>query len=116
MRKNEYTSLDQFTSQYVGEWNPSEGHWLGLDFIWNGNEYRFQTGSMYNPNNTILPDGREAVFGLYKKTSAGDDNKREYELLGEYANMQDVLQSCVIGGIPFAKVIIDEGTELIGQD
>ena len=69
-----------------------------------------------DPNNTILPDGREAVFGLYKKISAGDDSEREYELLGEYADMQDVLLSCVIGGIPFAKVIIDEETELIGQD
>lgn len=71
MRKNEYTSLDQFTSQYTGEWNPSEGHWLGLDFIWHGNVYRFQTGSMYNSNNTILPDGREAIFGLYKKLVPG---------------------------------------------
>ena len=116
MRKNEYTSLDQFTSQYTGEWNPSEGHWLGLDFIWHGNVYRFQTGSMYNPNNTILPDGREAIFGLYKKNCPGKDIEREYELLGEYAEMKDVLQSCVIGGVPFAVVIIDEDTELIGQD
>ncbi len=116
MRKNEYTSLNQFTSQYIGKWNPSEGHWFGLDFIWHGNEYRFQTDSMYNPNNTILPDGREAIFGLYKKNCPEEVNKRDYELLGEYAEMQDVLQSCVIGGIPFADIIIDENTELIGQD
>ena len=24
MRKNEYTSLEEFTSQYVGEWGPSD--------------------------------------------------------------------------------------------
>lgn len=116
MRKNEYTSLDQFTGQYIGEWNPSEGHWLGLDFVWQDNEYRFQTGSMYNSDNTILSDGREAVFGLYRKKSAEVNGKREYELLGEYADMQDVLQSCVIGGIPFADIIIDNDTELTGQD
>ncbi len=34
MRKNEFESLEQFLSQYTGEWNPSEGHWLGLDFIY----------------------------------------------------------------------------------
>ena len=45
MRKNEYTSLDDFRSQYIGVWAPSEGHWLGLDFSYKGNEYRFQTGS-----------------------------------------------------------------------
>ena len=33
MRKNEYTSLEEFTSQYVGEWGPSDGHWFGLDCI-----------------------------------------------------------------------------------
>ena len=64
MRKNEYTSLDQFTSQYTGEWSPYEGHWYGLDFLYKGKEYRFNTGSMFNSENTILKDGREAVFGL----------------------------------------------------
>lgn len=116
MRKNEFTSLDQFTSQYIGEWNPSEGHWLGLDFIWHGFEFRFQTGSMYNPENTILPDGREAVFGLYRKRDPEDSAEQEYELLGEYADMQEVLRSQVVGGIPFAEVIVDDSTELIGQD
>jgi len=109
MRKNEYTSLDQFTSQYTGEWCPSDGHWLGLDFLWHGKEYRFQTGSMYTPENTILPNGREAVFGLYVKEG-------EYRLLGEYASMEEVLDSMVIEGIPFRDVIMDEETELMGQD
>ena len=36
MRKNEYTSLEEFTSQYVGEWGPSDGHWFGLDFEYKG--------------------------------------------------------------------------------
>ena len=39
MRINEYNSLEEFTSQYIGEWGPSDGHWLGLDFIFRGNEY-----------------------------------------------------------------------------
>ena len=67
MRINEYKSLDEFTSQYVGEWGPSDGHWYGLDFSYHGIEYRLHTGSMYKKGNTILPDGREALFGLYKK-------------------------------------------------
>ena len=110
MRKNEYSSLEQFTSQYSGEWAPSDGHWFGLDFSWNGKEYRFHTESMYNPENTILPDGSEAIFGLYKK--CGD----EYELLGEYAEMKDVLESMVICGVPFRKIIFDDETVLLGQD
>lgn len=39
---------EQFLSQYTGEWSPSDGHWFGLDFGWRGQEYRFQTDSMYH--------------------------------------------------------------------
>ena len=49
---------EQFLSQYTGEWSPSDGHWFGLDFGWRGQEYRFQTDSMYHPANTVLPQCR----------------------------------------------------------
>ena len=112
MRKNEYTSLDQFTSQYTGEWSPSEGHWYGLDFLYKGKEYRFNTGSMFNSENTILKDGREAVFGLYLKNLADDS----YILLEEFATINDALESCWIEGKPFKEIIVDGDTELVGQD
>ena len=114
MRINEYKSLDEFTSQYVGEWGPSDGHWYGLDFSYHGTEYRLHTGSMYKNGNTILPDGREALFGLYKKINTELYGK--YELLGEYADMHDLLESRVIEGRPFSEVIMDDYTELLGQD
>ena len=66
MRKNEYESLEQFTSQYVGEWNPSGGHWFGLDFMYRRKEYRFHTGCMYDEP-VLLPDGKEVLFSLYRK-------------------------------------------------
>lgn len=117
MRKNEYTCIEDFTSQYVGEWGPSDGHWLGLDFLYNGVEYRFNTGSMYNPVDTILPDGRTAIFGIYKKIKPdSNEYQRNYELLGEYASMDDVLSSTVIENTPFKDVIMDDNTELLGQD
>ena len=76
---------EQFLSQYTGEWSPSDGHWFGLDFGWRGQEYRFQTDSMYHPANTVLPDGREARFGVYKKEGSA------YALIGEYATPQEAL-------------------------
>lgn len=114
MRINEYKSLDEFTSQYVGEWAPSNGHWYGLDFSFHGTEYRLHTGSMYNKTDTILPDGREALFGLYKKNNCNIEH--EYVLLGEYADMQGLLESRVIEGVPFSEVIMDDYTKLLGQD
>ena len=120
MRINEYNSLDEFTSQYIGEWAPSEGHWLGLDFSYKGKEYRLHTGSMYNTENTILHDGREAMFGLYTKSTeihetSFAENYR-YNLLGEYADMAGLLSSKDICEIPFKEVIMDDSTELLGQD
>ena len=115
MRKNEYTSLEQFTSQYIGEWNPSENHWLGLDFKYDGTEYRFHSGSMYEKKNP-LPDGRELAFGLYRKKEYPSPDKREYELLGEFGDMSEVLDSTAIAGRAFREVIMDDDTELLGQD
>ena len=115
MRKNGYTSLEEFKAQYIGVWEPSEGRWLGLDFSYNGVEYRFNTGSMYEPEDTLLPDGRTAVYGLYRK-KPDIRTGREYILLAEFATMDEALKSVCIEGIPFAKVITSDNVELLGQD
>ena len=86
------------------------GHWFGLDFGWRGQEYRFQTDSMYHPANTVLPDGREARFGVYKKEGSA------YALIGEYATPQEALAQCRIQGMPLGDILEDESTELLGQD
>lgn len=114
MRKNEYNSIEDFISQYIGEWAPSEGHWLGLDFMYHGKEYRFHTGSMYETNPSVLPDGREAMFGLYLKS--GGNGPHDYILLEEFASIDDVLSSICIEGRPFKEIILDDDTELLGQD
>ncbi|MDO5310029.1 MAG: hypothetical protein Q4G03_11145 [Planctomycetia bacterium] len=111
-RKNEYTSLEEFTSQYIGVWGPRDDHWLGLEFTYRGVEYRFHTWAMYNEKNTILPDGREAMFGLYQRI--GDSN--DFILLEEFADMDDALESTCIKGVKFREVIMDPDTELTGQD
>ena len=115
MRINEYNSLEEFTSQYTGIWGPSEGHWFGLDFIFNGTEYRFNTGSMYEKNNTVLPDGRVAIFGIYRKNARKIGGKL-YTLLEEFATMEEALESICIEGVKFRDVIMDDETELVGQD
>ena len=54
------------------------------------------------------------MLGLYKKIHKELYGK--YELLGEYADMHDLLESRVIEGRSFAEVIMDDYTELLGQD
>ena len=112
MRVNEYKSLSDFTNEYTGIWDPSDCHWLGLDFKFDDCTYRLNTGSMYSKINTILPDGREALFGLYQSYNDSSD----YILLGEYADMDDLLDSRVIKGIKFRDIIINSSTEILGKD
>lgn len=87
-----------------------------MDFSFQGKEYRFCTGAMYKTENTILPDGREAVFGRYEKNSEPLEKSESYTLLEEFATMEDALKSTCISQIPFEKVIMDDDTELLGQD
>lgn len=70
---------------------------------------------MYEKEDTILPNGKEAVFGLYRKDS-DPKAKRRYILLEEFADMEDALNSTCIEGVAFIDVIMDDNTELLGQD
>lgn len=110
MRKNEYNNIEEFISQYTGEWNPSENHWMGLDFSYKNVEYRLHTGSMFNEENTVFENGKTALFGLYKKIN------NSYILIKEYSNMTELLASSVIDNTPFRCIIMDDDTELLGQD
>ena len=60
--------------------------------------------------NTVLPDGREARFGVYKKEGSA------YALIGEYATPQEALAQCRIQGMTLGDILEDESTELLGQD
>ena len=62
---------------------------------------------------------RIQFYRMGEKRSLGCMSRRKVEknkILGEYATMSDVLESRVLEGIPFRKVIEDEDTELMGQD
>lgn len=119
MRKNELSSIDDLKTQYVGIWGPSDNHWFGLDFRYNGIEYRLHTGSMYGDIEIVDQDGVVRQFGLYRKTEKPDPKNPNiylYELLDEKESLDELLKSAVIEGRPFCEVIMDDETVLLGQD
>lgn len=89
----------------------------GLILCIEGNNIVFiLDGCMYDEP-VLLPDGKEVLFSLYRKKECIASDKREYELLlGAYSDMSEVLGSMVIQGRPFKEVIMDDDTELLGQD
>lgn len=56
------------------------------------------------------------MFGIYRKNVNITGDEKEYELRGEYANIDEVLDSKVIDNRSFREVIMDDDTELVGQD
>lgn len=118
MRKNEYDNIEQLRSQYIGVWGPSDGHWFGLDFMCNGQEYRIHTGTMYGTEDNVI-DGVVKQFGLYKKTDEPDEKYptiNKYLLMFEYESFDALLKNATIDGMPLEIVIMDDETEILGQD
>ena len=118
MRKNEYDNIEQLKSQYVGIWGPSDGHWFGLDFKFLGQEYRIYTGTMYGDKDNIENDVVKQ-FGLYLKTNEPDERFPgicKYVLLYEFENFDQLLKNAKIDNIPLEIAIMDDDTEILGQD
>ena len=118
MRINEYKDLNEFTLQYCGFWNPSEGKWLGLEFEYKGKIYRFQTGPMFEKEKPVLPNGKQGEFCVYEMVCKKESYPfcDRYELIGWYSDMDDVLENCVIDGEKFKNVIQDDNTRILAQD
>lgn len=108
-----YNSIEEFKYQYNGQWSPVDDHWFGLDFMHNGESYRFNTWSEGNRNMDCLPDGRKIKFSIFRNISR---EERRYTLLGDYNSMDEVLASTVIDGMPFSDIILADDTTLLGQD
>ncbi|MBE5779393.1 MAG: hypothetical protein E7331_08705 [Clostridiales bacterium] len=115
MRINEYQSLEEFTSQYTGEWSPSDGHWFGLEFRYEAHDYRLHTGIMHENDPERDSEGREILFGLYAMNLHASEGE-QFVRLASFASMDELLCFTGIGSRPFREVIMDDSTQILGQD
>ena len=115
MRINEYQSLEEFTSQYTGEWSPSDGHWFGLEFRFKANDYRLHTGIMHESDPAHDSEGREILFGLYAMNLRANEGE-QFIRLASFTSMDELLCYTGIGNRPFREVIMDDSTQILGQD
>lgn len=115
MRLNEYTSLSEFTNQYIGVWGPSDDHWFGLEFRYNGKDYRLHTGTIHEDDPVVTKDGHEVMFSLYgiQRNTVGHD---EFSRIESFASMDDLLKSRCIDNLEFSSIIMDDSTEILAQD
>ncbi len=123
MRINEYNSLEEFVDEYATgksfSWQ-NEDHkerFMGIEFSYKGVYYRMCREPLYEEDLPTLSDGRKGRYDVmicHWAMPEFDDN--EFPLIGWYADLNDVLENCIIDGRKFKDVIMDDSTKIEAKD
>lgn len=123
MRVNEYNNLDEFIYEYdSGRSIPSDNldrqKFMGIEFKYNGTYYRMCREPQDNNDIVILNDGRPGVYDvmILHCENTGYPMSERSELIGWYADLDDVLDNCIIQGQKFRDIIMADVTEILGKD
>lgn len=117
MRENEYVNLKEFLEEYDGKVYKSHQSFIGIEFTYHGIYYRMcrepgpESWWPTLPNGT---KGRYRVVIVHWKDGWFSDF--EYELIGWYRDIHDLLDHCQIAGKTFREVIMADETKIIGKD
>lgn len=122
MRKNDYKSLDEFIGEYSGIRSDKYDIVYGIDFRFNGKLYRMTMDQME-------PDELRSKFeeklnkklgkyevALVEPNGCSDFQFEEYQFIGWYDDIYDLLENCYIDGMKFKDVIMDDNTIIEGKD
>lgn len=122
MRKNDYNSLDEFIGEYCGIRSEKYDILYGLDFRYNGKLYRMTMDQM-EPDNIrkIFEKKLNKKLGKYEvalvdPNSISNYQFNEYQFIGWYDDIYDLLENYYIDGIKFKDVIMDNNTIIEGKD
>lgn len=122
MTFNNYDSLDDFIGEYSGICTKKHERFYGLDFTFHGKLYRMTIDQM-EPNDIREKFEKMLNKKLGKYEVALVDPKgsselqyHEYQFIGWYFDIYDLLENCYIDGMKFKDVIMDRNTILEGQD
>ena len=115
MRINEYSNLQEFIDEYDYESQKDCEKHIGLEFKYAGINYRMCCEPIPEKDLPILDDGKIGRYDvniIHWKT----DTEFEYELIGWYSSLEDLLNNCKIGDKSFKEIIMDDNTEITGKD
>ena len=122
MRMNEYKSLDDFIGEYSGNRTDKYDVVYGIDFKYKDKLYRMTMDQMEsNEIRTQFEAKLNRKLGKYEVAivdpSLNTEFKfAEYNFIGWYDNIYDLLENCYIEGKKFKDVIMSDETEIIGKD
>lgn len=115
MRINEFNNLQEFIDEYdFLSTKDCEKH-IGIEFVYKDTNYRVCCEPLDDAQLPILANGRKGRYDV-NIINWENDTQFEYELVGWYADMNDLLENCMIGDRKFKDVIIDDETRITGKD
>ena len=129
MRINEYDNMNQFIYEYDRGRRPSdETHdqrFMGIEFLHDGVYYRMCREPLPNDDGNYdmqkvygrdeFQPGYYQVYIMHCEKS-GYPGADEFETVGIFNDIYDLLDNCIIGGKFFRDVIMDDATEILGKD
>lgn len=122
MRRNEYENLNQFVYEYAygrNLYSDNGPQYMGIEFRYNGQYYRMCREPLSEDEMIKLPNGRLGQYDVLLMRCSKHEQYPECEefvLIGWYSDLDDVLNNCIIDGLPFKEVIISPDTEILGKD
>ena len=118
MRINEYEKFEDFYYEYAYgkafSWQDpnKKERFRGLEFTYNDEYYRMCNEPLKEEDFPILPNGKKGHYStMIDKTGHFD-----WEILGWYENLDDVLDNWIIDGKKFREVIMADETKIEWKD
>lgn len=115
MRVNEFNDLQEFIDEYdYASEKDCEKH-IGIEFEYKSVYYRVCREPLPEEQLPVLEDGRLGRYSVQIIHWLAP-TEFDYELIGWYADMNSLLEDCVIDGRKFKDIIMDDDTRIDGKD
>lgn len=111
-RENMYQTLDDFLDD-MDDRRKDKNKFIAIEFIYKGVTYRINNESLASTYETAPLGVKFMVFIVHWIKFPYDF---EYETIGEFSNMDDLLKELKIAGKPFTEVITDPYTRIDTRD
>lgn len=111
-RENMYLTLDDFLDD-MDDRRKDKNKFIGMEFIYEGVLYRINNESLARTYKTVPQGVKFMVFIVHWIKYPYDF---EYETIGEFSSMDELLKDLKIKGRPFTEIITDPKTRIDCRD
>jgi|GEM_PF-151364 len=118
MSSERYNSVEEFKKEFTGQWSPSDGLFLTLDFGYGDKGYILNTGTIYGNEPEKTANGEKAMFYFYEKRDKYEsfdiDDKNPLCIYKNcFSTIDEAMENIEIDDKKFKDIILDYKFEII---